>query len=166
METKKEGTQAPGSAMAETSPQTNSKILPGVCASAKQPQIVMRAINTLKPYENNARVHSPKQIRQLAKSIKNFGFIEPILVDAKGMIIAGHGRVEAAKLLGMTTVPTICIDRLTPQQIRAYRIAANRLAELAGWDEEILRIELEYLIEHEFEVELTGTEPARGAPFR
>ena len=156
METKKEGTQVPGSAIAETSPQTNSKILPGVYASAKQPQIVMRAINTLKPYENNARVHSPKQIRQLAKSIKNFGFIEPILVDAKGMIIAGHGRVQAAKLLGMTTVPTICIDRLTPQQIRAYRIAANRLAELAGWDEEILRIELEYLIEHEFEVELTG----------
>ena len=70
METKKAGKQVPGSAIAATSPQTNSKILPDVCASAKQPKIVMRAINTLKPYEHNARVHSKKQIRQLAKSLK------------------------------------------------------------------------------------------------
>ena len=124
--------------------------------TSELPQATMRRIEKLAPYNNNARTHSSEQVHQLAKSIKHFGFIEPILVDAKGMLIAGHGRVEAAKLLGMTTVPTICIDHLTPAQIRAYRIAANRLAELAGWDEEILRIELEYLIEHEFDVELTG----------
>lgn len=128
--------------------------------TAELPQAIMRRIEKLAPYKNNARTHSPEQVHQLAKSIKNFGFIEPILVDAKGMIIAGHGRVEAAKLLGMTTVPTICIDHLTPEQIKAYRIAANRLAELAGWDDEILKIELGHLIEYDFDVDLTGFDTA------
>ena len=160
METKKEGTQAPGSAIAETSPQTNSKILPDVCASAKQPKIVMRAINTLKPYENNARVHSPKQIRQLAKSLKQFGCKVPVLADADGVVVAGHARLEAAKLLGMDTVPTIVCDDLTPDEIKAYRIADNRIAELAEWDQGLLAMEFEYLIEHDFDVEVTGFETA------
>jgi DNA modification methylase len=124
------------------------------------PQPTQSPIAGLAPYKNNARTHSPQQVHQLAKSITEFGFVEPILIDGYGIIIAGHGRVEAAKLLGMKTVPTICIDHLTPEQIKAYRIAANRLAELAGWDNDLLKIELEHLIEHDFEVDLTGFETA------
>jgi hypothetical protein len=86
---------------------------------------------SLKPYPNNVRVHSEKSIARLAEGIAEFGFIMPVVIDVDRTIIAGHGRVEAAKRLGMTTIPTICADHLTPAQVRAYRIADNRLAELS-----------------------------------
>jgi ParB-like chromosome segregation protein Spo0J len=96
----------------------------------------------LVPFANNARTHSKHQIRQIAESIKVFGFTNPILLDCNNTIIAGHGRLQAAKLIGMSEVPTIRLERLTQDQIRAYIIADNRLAENAGWDKSILAIEL------------------------
>lgn len=113
-------------------------------------------IAKLTPYKNNARTHSAEQIGKIADSIREFGFINPVLVDADGGIIAGHGRVEAAKLCGMTQVPTLLIDHLTEAQKRAYIIADNRLAEDAGWDDEILRMELIELDSMDFNIELTG----------
>ena len=104
-----------------------------------------RPISELKPYKRNARTHSPKQIRQIAESIKAFGFTNPVLIDAKGEIIAGHGRVEAAKILNMTTVPTIALATMNEAQRRAYMIADNKLAELAGWDRALLTVELKEL---------------------
>jgi ParB-like chromosome segregation protein Spo0J len=95
-------------------------------------------LHGLSPYQRNARTHSKAQIRKIADSIRAFGFTNPVLIDAKNTIIAGHGRVEAAKLLGFEQVPTIRLDSLTPAQVRAYVIADNRLAEDAGWDTEIL----------------------------
>ncbi len=114
--------------------------------------------NHLAAYKNNARTHSKKQISQIAKSIQRFGFNNPILVDDSGQIIAGHGRVEAAKLLGLNEVPTLCLSHLSDVDKRAYVLADNRLAEKAGWDREILAIELQALIDLDFEVELTGFE--------
>ena len=88
----------------------------------------------LQPRATNPRTHSKKQIRQIADSIERFGFTNPVLIDRNGGIVAGHGRVEAAKLLGLESVPTIRLDDLTEAEIRSYVIADNRLAELAGWD--------------------------------
>jgi ParB/RepB/Spo0J family partition protein len=87
--------------------------------------IFQRHVDDLKPDPRNARTHSPKQIQKLAASIKEFGFIVPVLVDAQGTILAGHARVEAAKQLGMDRVPTICVDHLTEVQKRAYVLADN-----------------------------------------
>ncbi len=116
-------------------------------------------VNSLTAYRGNARTHSKGQIRKIAESIRAFGFTNPILIDGTNTIIAGHGRVEAAKLLHLDNVPTICLENLTPTQIRAYVIADNRLAEDAGWDPEILRIELQHLIiENEIDISLTGFE--------
>jgi hypothetical protein len=117
-----------------------------------------RSLSELKPSERNARTHSKKQIHKVADSIRAFGFVNPILVDGSNEIVAGHGRYAAAKLLGMAVVPVICLDHLTPDEIRAYRIADNRMAELAGWDDDLLKLELGHLIEIDFEVELTGFE--------
>jgi ParB-like chromosome segregation protein Spo0J len=86
----------------------------------------------LKPRINNPRTHTKKQIQQIGASIKEFGFINPVLIDGADGIIAGHGRVEAAKLIGMSDVPAVCVDHLTPAQVRAYVIADNKLAENAG----------------------------------
>jgi len=86
----------------------------------------------LKPYERNARTHSNRQIKQIAASIEKFGFTNPVLVDDDGGIIAGHGRVAAAKLLGLEAVPTLCLSNITEADKRAYIIADNRLAEKAG----------------------------------
>lgn len=104
--------------------------------------ITYRAVTGLKPHKHNARTHTKQQIRQIADSIKTFGFNNPVLIDAGGQIIAGHGRFEAAKLLGLTSVPTIILEAMTGAQRRAYAVADNRLAELAGWDKHMLRIEL------------------------
>jgi hypothetical protein len=101
-------------------------------------------IEQLKPYSKNARTHSLRQIRQIAESIRAFGFTNPVLIDSKNSIIAGHSRVEAAKLLGMDQVPTICLENLTEDQIRAYILADNKLAENAAWDKSILAIELQH----------------------
>lgn len=119
-----------------------------------------RAIESLKPYKNNARTHSAKQIQQIANSIVEFGFTNPVLLDENSRIIAGHGRVLAAQKLGMTEVPTICIRNLTEAQIRAYIIADNKIAANAGWDEKLLAIELKYISELEFDLDLTGFEMA------
>ena len=115
-------------------------------------------VGSLKPYPRNSRVHSRKQIRQIAKSIEKFGFLNPVLTDDSYQIIAGHGRFEAAKQLGMQTVPAIRLSHLSPAEIRAYVIADNRLAEKAGWDRETLRTELQGLIALDFDVEITGFE--------
>ena len=113
-------------------------------------------IASLRPYERNARKHSKKQVRQIATSIKEFGWTNPILIDKNGMVIAGHGRLEAAKLLGMSEVSVLRLDHLTREQIRAYVIADNRLAERSGWDQDILRLELGELAELDFDVRLAG----------
>jgi hypothetical protein len=115
----------------------------------------------LRRRDRNPRTHSPKQIRQIAASIKEFGFVSPVLVDGSDGIIAGHGRVEAAKQLGMTAIPTVCAAHLTPAQVRAYVIADNRLAERAGWDRKLLAIELQELsVEPDLDVAITGFEIA------
>lgn len=130
-------------------------------SEAFAPQVSERRLSDLKASVRNARTHSHKQIHLIAESIREFRFTTPILVTTDGEIVAGHGRYQAAKLLGMETVPVICIDHLGPQQIRALRIADNRLAELSGWDDEILKLELGELIELDFEVEITGFETAQ-----
>jgi DNA modification methylase len=113
----------------------------------------------LKPRANNPRTHSKRQIEQICASIKQFGFVNPVLIDGSDGIIAGHGRVKAAALLGIIEVPVICVDHLTPAQIRAYVIADNRLAEKAGWDRALLALELEELsIDLNFDVTITGFE--------
>mgnify|MGYP003382144986 CR=1 FL=1 len=125
-----------------------------------QAQIELRNPKSLHPYAGNARTHSPKQLRQIADSIRRFGFVNPILVGADGDIIAGHGRLAAAELLGLSEVPVLPITHLSPAEKRAYILADNKLAEKAGWDKEILAIELQALIDFDFEVELTGFELA------
>jgi hypothetical protein len=101
-----------------------------------------RPTGSLRPAERQTRKHSKKQIQQLAAAIREFGFVNPVLLDTEGRIVAGHGRVEAAKLLGLEQVPTIRLDHLTEAQLKAYRIADNRLAECAEWDRELLALEL------------------------
>ncbi|MCK4414321.1 MAG: site-specific DNA-methyltransferase [Candidatus Eisenbacteria sp.] len=113
-------------------------------------------IERLKPYERNPRTHSPEQVTKIAASLLEFGWTNPILVDADCGIIAGHGRLLAARELGMTTVPVIELPHLTEAQKRAYVIADNRLALDAGWDEELLAEELKALEDLDFNLELTG----------
>jgi DNA modification methylase len=115
-------------------------------------------VDDLRPYPNNARTHSRKQIRQIANSITKFGFCNPVLIDDDGQIIAGHGRVEAAKQLGIDAVPICRLSHLSETDKRAYILADNKLAEKAGWDRQLLAIELQGLIELDFEIELTGFE--------
>ena len=117
-------------------------------------------VRELRPHPNNARTHSKKQIRQIAKSIAKFGFCNPVLIDDSKQIIAGHGRVEAAKLLGIDAVPTCRLSHLSDADKRAYVLADNKLAEKAGWDRELLAIELQGLIELDVDIELTGFEMA------
>jgi DNA modification methylase len=119
-------------------------------------ELVEREICALRPYSRNARIHSKKQIKQIVASIERFGFTNPVLVSDEGEIIAGHGRVEAARLLGMKSVPTLALSHLSEAERRAYVIADNKLALNAGWDKEILAIELQALVDLEFDVELTG----------
>lgn len=128
--------------------------------SAPQLKLIYSAIADLKPADRNPRTHSDSQIRQIADSIREFGCINPILVDSANKIVAGHGRVAAAKKLGLTEVPTARIDHLTPAQLRAYAIADNKLAENAGWDSELLALELEYItkLDIDFDLTLTGFE--------
>src|SRR6266478_1055727 len=128
--------------------------------SLSQLTVTYAEIQNLVPYARNARTHSRRQIRQIADSIRTFGFTNPVLVNRSRMIIAGHGRVAAAKLLGITQVPTICLNNLTEDEIRAYILADNKLAEKAGWDHSILAIELQHLtsVDLEFDVSITGFE--------
>lgn len=108
------------------------------------------------PYARNSRTHSPDQVTKIAASIKEFGFLNPIIVDGENGIVAGHGRVMAAKKLGLKELPCIEASHLTEAQKRAYIIADNRLALDAGWDNEMLRIELQELDADGFDLSLTG----------
>ena len=110
----------------------------------------------LVPYARNARTHSDEQVAQIAASIVEFGFTNPILAGSDGVIVAGHGRLAAAQKLGLDTVPVVVLDHLTPTQRRALIIADNRIAENAGWDDAMLRIELQSLKEDGFNLDITG----------
>ena len=114
------------------------------------------SVDKLVPYQNNARTHSPEQINKLRSSLREFGFINPIIIDKDYGIIAGHGRLLAAKEEGMTEVPCVFADHLTEAQKKAYIIADNRMALDAGWDEELLRVEIEALQAEAFDLALTG----------
>jgi len=118
--------------------------------------IEMWPLDRLVPYERNPRTHSPDQVRRIADSITQFGFNNPLLVDSRDGIIAGHGRLLAARQLGLPEVPVIVLDHLTDAQRRAYVIADNKLAELAGWDEELLAQELVALNAEEFPLDVIG----------
>lgn len=113
-------------------------------------------INKLVPYVNNARTHSPEQINKLRSSLREFGFINPVIIDKDYGIIAGHGRVIAAREEGIDKVPCVFVDHLTEARKKAYIIADNRMALDAGWDEELLRVEIEALQAEAFDVSLTG----------
>lgn len=136
----------------KTSPQSS----PFVPADLPSRAVTTRPISALRPYPHNARTHSRRQIAQIAESIRRFGFTNPVLVSADGEIIAGHGRVEAAKLLGLTEVPTLALDHLSAADRRAYVLADNKLALNAGWDQEMLAIELQGLIDLNYEIDVTG----------
>lgn len=126
----------------------------------KQLRISYRRIDTLVPSPTNARAHSAKQIAQIADCIRTFGFTMPILIDKTGEIIAGHGRLAAAKMLGIRNVPTIEAEHLSKEQARALRTADNRLTELSSWDRKLLKAEFEILseLELEFDLNITGFE--------
>jgi ParB-like chromosome segregation protein Spo0J len=119
-------------------------------------QIKEVAVDKLIPYANNSRTHSEAQIAQIAASIKEFGFKNPILIDATNGIIAGHGRLLAARKLGLKQVPTLDGSDLTEAQKKAYVIADNKLAMNAGWDGELLALEMEELLKGNFNLELLG----------
>ena len=125
--------------------------------------IQLVSTNTLKPNARNARTHSKKQIRQIADSISAYGFTVPLLIDENAMLIAGHGRLEAAKLLGLNKVPAIVLEGLSEAKKRALLLADNKIAENAGWDRERLAIELpeltELLIDEDLDISITGFEP-------
>ncbi len=128
--------------------------------SVNQLTVTYEDIKNLVPYSRNSRTHSARQVHQIADSIRTFGFTNPVLINRSRMIVAGHGRVQAAKLLAIRKVPTICLDNLTEDQVRAYILADNKLAETAGWDHSILAIELQHLtsVDLDFEVSVTGFE--------
>ena len=119
-------------------------------------QVSQTSVASLIPYVNNSRTHSDSQIDQIAASIREFGWTNPILVDAQNSIIAGHGRLAAARKLGLTQVPVIVLDHLTKAQKKALIIADNKIAENAGWDNQMLRLELDDLQDLEFDLKLTG----------
>jgi len=113
-------------------------------------------IDELVPYENNPRTHSPVQLERLVRSLKEFGFTNPILIDKDNNVIAGHGRLQAAHIVGLDTVPTITLSHLTPDQRRAYTIADNQLALNSGWDDDLLQAELQALGDAGYDLSLLG----------
>lgn len=119
-------------------------------------EIVYKKIDDLIPYTNNSRTHDKEQINQICASINEYGWTNPVLIDEKGMIIAGHGRVEAGKKLDIKEVPCIVLSNLTEAQKKAYIIADNKMALNAGWNEDLLKLELDNLKELDFDLELTG----------
>lgn len=119
-------------------------------------KVVYKNIQDLIPYINNSRTHSDDQVSQVAASIKEFGFTNPILIDEDGGVIAGHGRLMAAKKLNIESIPTILLEGLTPAQRKAYVIADNKLALNSGWDNELLALEIEQLKELDFDIDLLG----------
>ena len=119
-------------------------------------EITYKQLAELIPYARNARTHSDRQVAQIAASIKEFGFNNPILITSGNDIVAGHGRALAAAKLGLETVPTIELGHLSDTQRRAYVLADNRLAELSGWDMEMLKTEIAELDEQDFEISMLG----------
>lgn len=119
-------------------------------------KIEQLSVDALIPYSNNARTHSDDQVTQIASSIKEFGFNNPILVDKTNGVIAGHGRLMAAKKLGMDTVPCIKLEHLTDAQRKAFILADNKIALNSGWDYELLKVEVENLSDEDFRLELLG----------
>jgi len=120
------------------------------------PQYKQQAVEDLIPYARNARTHSDEQVDKIAASIREFGFLNPVITDGDNGIVAGHGRIMAAKKLGMDEVPTVEAAHLTDAQKRAYILADNRLALDAGWDDELLRVEFTELQDAGFDLNLTG----------
>lgn len=116
-------------------------------------------IERLLPYARNARTHSPEQVAQIAASIAEFGFVNPCLVGSDGVLVAGHGRLAAARQLGLNTIPVVVLDHLTPTQRRALVITDNQLALKSGWNEELLRLELEDLKLADFDLSIAGFDP-------
>lgn len=123
---------------------------------ARTAKLQQVAIDKLVPYARNAKTHDEEQVAKIAASIQEFGFLSPILIDEQYNIVAGHGRVLAAKALGMDKVPAVFLEGLTEAQRRAYIIADNRLTELGGWDMETVRSELEALESEGFDTDITG----------
>jgi hypothetical protein len=121
-----------------------------------KPKLQWWPVERLIPYERNARTHSPEQVAQLVASIQEFGFTNPILVDGNDGILAGHGRLAAAKIMGLAEVPVIVLDHLSPAQRRAYILADNQLALNAGWDKEMLQQEVIALSLEDFDLQLLG----------
>lgn len=119
-------------------------------------KIVNKNVSDLIPYVNNTRTHSDEQVQQIASSIKEFGFTNPVLLDEKDGVVAGHGRIMAAKLLQLDEIPTITLKGLSEAQIKAYIIADNKLALNAGWDDELLKLEIEALHDMDFNIDLLG----------
>ena len=124
-----------------------------------KPTIENVLIGALKAYDRNARTHSPEQVAQIAASMVEFGFTNPVLIDKRGTIVAGHGRVEAARSLGLEEVPCIRLEYLTEDQVRAYCLADNKLALNAGWNMDTLAAELKGLEAVGFDMSLTGFSP-------
>lgn len=122
----------------------------------KAKNIELLPLDALTPYDKNARLHTRSQIEKIAKSIAAFGFNNPILIDSDQGIIAGHGRLEAAKFLGLESVPVIRLDHLSDKERRAYILADNRLADLSQWDEELLGQEVAALQEAELDLDAMG----------
>lgn len=119
-------------------------------------KIIYRPLKDLTPYVQNARTHEESQVAQLVASIEEFGWTNPVLIDEKGEIIAGHGRVMAAEIAGIVSIPTITLTGLNGAQKRAYRLADNRLPLNAGWDNELLALEFTELLDLDFDLGLTG----------
>lgn len=121
-------------------------------------EIIYKSPEELIPYPSNAKIHNEKNIQKIAGSIKEFGFKFPILITKDNGIICGHGRVEASKLLKLKEVPCICAEDLTDSQVKALRIADNRLTEDSEWDNELLKLELDHLKELDFNIDVCGFE--------
>jgi len=113
--------------------------------------IVYRQIKDLKPYKKNAKKHNKEQVEQIANSIKEFGFTQPVIVDKNNSVVAGHGRILGAKKAGLKSVPTVCLEDLTEEQIKAYRLVDNKLNE-SEWDSDLLKQSLEEIAEMDMEV--------------
>jgi ParB-like chromosome segregation protein Spo0J len=122
----------------------------------RKPQLVERAVADLVPYARNSRTHSHEQVAQIAAAVREFGWTNPLLIDGQGTIIAGHGRLQAARKLGLDTVPCIVLDHLTEGQRRALVIADNKLATNAGWDADMLECEFRELQDSDFDMNLLG----------
>lgn len=138
--------------------QHNNKLCSGANIPAFSHTIFSMQIDLLQPSPRNARTHSKKQISQIAASIRKFGFLTPILIDSEWVVVAGNGRLAAAKLLGLDQVPCFVVSHLSKAEVRALALADNKIASLAGWDEELLALELQdiKLLDADFDVEITG----------